>query len=90
MLNLNVTVDNIEYEKVIDILFPVIFKNKIALKSAQIAAKAVLGGKTRQEQDEFVADFINKHKSKILAYIASKTEKFNLNLEITSFDIKTK
>lgn len=82
MLNLSVTIDNISYESVIDQFFPLLIKNKLMLKSAQIAAKSIMKNKTQAEQDEFVANFITSHKEKILAYLSDALPEHKLFLKI--------
>ena len=88
MLEINIALTSIDYESIIDVIFPYVFKNKFFLKSAQITARAALNGKSQAEKDRFVASFLNKHSNKVCEYLTQYAKA--LGVTANTIDIKAK
>lgn len=76
MIELHIDLDGIDYEKAIPTIVPLIIKNPLAAKAAQLALLSKFKNKSQDEKNALFVNFINEHKNKI---IKTTNEKVNEN-----------
>lgn len=76
MIQINIDIDGIDYEKAVPVIVPLIISNPIAAKAAQLALLTKFKNKSQSERNAMFVNFINEHKNKI---IKTCNEKVNEN-----------
>ena len=66
MIDIRLAADRIDYEKAIKLLLPLIFSSRIACKAAEHKLLCKLKGKTQEERDVMLVEFINEHRSNVI------------------------
>ncbi len=89
MLNISISLDKIGYDDIIDVIFPLVFKNKVTLTASKGLAKSTLKKKTQDEKDAFVSSFINEHQEKILKLLQNEANSKGITLKISGITAKT-
>ena len=74
MIELHIDIDGIDFENAISVIVPLIIKNPIAAKAAQLSLLAKFKNKSQSERNMMFVNFINEHKNKI---IKTTNEKVN-------------
>ncbi len=87
MLEFKITVSDLDYDILIPSLIPMLIKNKIAAKAAQLAIMTKIKNMNQQERDAYVASFLSEHKGKILDGAASMLDKKGIKGNIKAFEV---
>ena len=65
MIELRLTVDNIDYDELFSVIIPHLVKNKLAERTIRSAISAKFASMSEAEKDAAAAEFLNDNASKI-------------------------
>ncbi len=90
MLEFKIDISDLDYDSLIPLLVPLVIKNKIASKGAQLAVSAKIKNMSQDERDAFAASFLMEHKEKILSGVASLLDKKGIKGKVRGLEVKKK
>ena len=89
MIELKITVDNINYSELINAIIPHIVSNKLAQRTLTAAINAKFNSMSETEKNHAAASFLNDNSSKISEILNSYIEKEQLGCNISDFSAKS-
>ncbi len=90
MLELKISLENVDYMTVIKSLIPLVIKNKLMAGAAVTAANMKLRSMSQAEQEKFVADFLSDHEEKVKELLNSAVKNKGINGNVSDFSAETK
>ena len=66
MIELKLCFNGIDYNSLISVIIPMVIKNKLAAKAAQLTAASRLKKMTEQEKNAYAVKFLEEHKNLII------------------------
>ncbi len=88
MLELKITLEDVDYATVLSSLIPLVIKNKILAGAAASAVSAKLNSLSPSQQDEYVAAFLSDNKEKIAELLDSAIKNKGMTGSVRSFNAK--
>ncbi len=85
MLELKISLDNVDYLSVVRSLVPLVVKNKLMASAAVTAANMKMRSMSKAEQEQYVASFLTDHKEKIKELLNSAVKNKGIVGEINDF-----
>ena len=79
MLDINITLDNVDYHALIPIVVSAFIKNPVAAKAAVLALNSKIKNKTQAQADAILVNFINEHKNKIIDTVNKRASNEGIN-----------
>ena len=89
MIELKITVDNINYSELVNAIIPHITNNKFAQKTLASAINAKFSAMSEAEKNIAAATFLNDNSSKISEFLNSYIEKEQLGCNISDFSARS-
>ncbi len=85
MLELKITLENVDYITVVRSLIPLVVKNKLMAGAAITAANMKMRSMTKEEQESYVASFLTDHRGKIIELLNNTVKNKGIVGEISDF-----
>ncbi len=85
MLELKISLDNVDYMTVVRAIIPLVVKNKLMAGAAITAANIKMRAMSRSEQEKYAAAFLTDHKDKIKELLNSTAKNKGISGEIIDF-----
>jgi hypothetical protein len=79
MLDINITLDKVDYQSLIPIIVSAFIKNPVAAKAASFTLRSKIKNKTQNEADTILVNFINEYKNKIIDTVNKKASNEGIN-----------
>ena len=90
MIELRITLDEIDYDTLIPTLIPILIKNPIAAKAALVAYKLKTAKLPQNERDVLAVQLLNDNKNKIVTKLSEKAANKGIKCSIVDFDASVK
>ncbi len=86
MVELKLNIDGIDFVSLIPVLMPMVIKNKIAAKAAQLTIELKLKNMSDQEKNACVVNFLHEHKNQIIESLNEFVKNKGVKGFICNFD----